>query len=137
MNPDQVIVIQGAGAIPNSSFQVTTTTAHLAVTVPTSPLYVLNRCVLNIVTGDFQCYPGTPKSFNLPWVNNGVGTVSETTKRVETLGPVTTKYKGGFTSLTANVNGTWDGHSPANLAGTLRDTQSTTIIREITVEPNP
>jgi len=71
-------------------------------------------------------------------VNNGVGSVSETTKRVETLGPVTTKFKGGFTSLTANVNGTWDGRDAANLPpGTLLDTQSTTIIREITVEPNP
>jgi hypothetical protein len=70
-------------------------------------------------------------------VNNGVGAVSETTKRVETLGPVTTKFKGEFTSKTANVDGTWDGHITANLVGTLRNTQNTTIIREVTVEPNP
>jgi hypothetical protein len=71
-------------------------------------------------------------------MKNGIGTTSETTKRVETLGPVTTKFKGGFTSLTANFSGTWDGHSPPTFPGaTLRDSHSTTIIREITVEPNP
>lgn len=95
MNPDLVIVIQGAGAIPNSAFTITSTTAHLAVTVTNSPSFLINRCVLNIVIGSFDCAPGTPKSFNLTWEMNSVGSLSEKTTRVETLGPVTTKFKGG------------------------------------------
>ncbi len=130
-------MIQGAGAIPNSAFTITSTTAHLAVTVTNSPSFLLNRCVINTVTGSFECAPETSKSFNLTWVMNGLGTVSETTKRVETMGPGTTKVQGGFMSETANVNGTWDVHSAANFPGTLLGTQSTTIMREVTVEPNP
>jgi hypothetical protein len=134
-NPDQVILFQGAGEIPNSAFTITQTTAHLAVT--TSASYFINRCVINTVTGSFVCAPGTPKSFDLTWVKNGVGTTTEKTTRVDTIGPVTTKLKGDFTIKTANVNGTWDGFSNVNVMGTLQDTQSMTFIREITVAANP
>jgi hypothetical protein len=107
-NPDQVILTQGAGAIPNSTFTITSTTAHLMVTVSNSASFLINHCIINTVTGSFDCSSlGTPKSFNLTWVVDGLGTVDETTKRVETMGPVTTKFKGTFTIETANVNGTW------------------------------
>jgi hypothetical protein len=112
-NPEQLILIQGAGAIPNSAFTITSTTAHLGpVTVSNSDSFLIVRCVINLVAGTFEC--------------------------AHTTGPVTTKFKGGFTSLTADFNRTWDGHTPDNFPGaTLRDSHSTTIIREITVEPNP
>jgi hypothetical protein len=134
-NPDQMILIQGAGTIPNSSFQITATTARLVVTTPSD--FLLNRCIVDTVAGTFVCTPGSPSSFNLTWVTNGVGSVDETTKRVETLGPITTKFKGTFKTKTAKVNGTWDEHNPPNQSGTLEDTQSMTVIREITVEANP
>jgi hypothetical protein len=53
-NPEQVILILGAGAIPNSAFTITSTTAHLAVTVTNSTSYLLISCVINRVTGDFH-----------------------------------------------------------------------------------
>jgi hypothetical protein len=138
-NPDEIILIQGAGAIPNSAFTITSTTAHLAVTVSNSDSFFLIRCVINQVAGTFECAPATDnKLFDLTWVTNGIGTVSETTQRVETLGPVTTKFKGSFTSRTADFSGTWDGHSSENLpVGNVRDSHSKTITREITVQPNP
>jgi len=37
-NPDLIILIQGAGAIPNSAFTITSTTAHLVLTTSTSYL---------------------------------------------------------------------------------------------------
>jgi hypothetical protein len=134
-NPDQIILTEGAGQIPNSAFTVTLSTAHLVLTTPAS--YFVNRCVINTITGSFACAPATPKSFDLAWVRNSIQTIDEKTTRVETIGPVTTKLKGEFTIKTANVNGTWDGHSDANSPGTLQDTHSTTIIREITVQANP
>ena len=50
-NPDQVIFIQGAGSIPNSALTLTSTAAHLAVTTTNSSSFILNRCIINIVTG--------------------------------------------------------------------------------------
>ena len=62
-----------------------------------------------------------------------VGSTTEKTKRVDVLGPVTTKFKGEFSSVTANTSGQWDTHSATNLSGTLLDTESTTTTREITM----
>ena len=134
-DPDFLILFQGAGEIPNSAFTTTATSAHLAVTTPTT--YLVNRCVVNTVSGEFSCAPTTPLTFDLTWVKNGIGTVFEHTRRRETLGPVTTKFHGEFTILTANVSGTWAGRSATNLAGNLLDTESRTHIREITVVDNP
>jgi len=136
-NPDQAILIAGAGEIPNSAFTITTTarvtTAHLAMTT-TFPII---RCVLNLITADFACAPGTPSSFDLTWVPNGLGTSSANTTQVDTFGPVTTRIKGTFTSKTTNVNGTWDAHRATNLAGSVLNTDSSTMTRQITVAPNP
>src|SRR5262249_58049418 len=74
-NPDQVILIQGAGEIPNSAFTITSTTAHLVVTTTSSFLVI--RCVINLNTGFFECDPTTPKSFDLTWGVNGFGSTDE------------------------------------------------------------
>jgi hypothetical protein len=140
-NSDQSIFIQGSGAIPNSALTFTSTSAHLAYTATGSSSFILIRCVLNNVTGTFHCDPGPPIQFDLRWVKNGLGSLVENTTWRETVGPVTTKYQGGFTSVTADFTGTWDGHTATvggiNPGGRLLDTHGTTITREITVEPNP
>jgi hypothetical protein len=128
-NADQVIMYQGAGNIPNSAFTTSLTTAHLHVTTP----FQVTRCVINNTTGDSTCAPSTPITFDLTWTRNGVASTTEKTKRIETLGPVTTKFKGEFSSVTANTSGQWDTHTATNLSGTLLDTESTTTIREITM----
>ncbi len=130
-NPDLAILYQGAGEIPNAAFTQNATTAHLNLTTPAA--FAINRCVINLNDGTFTCAASAPLTFNLSWLQNGFGSVQETTKRVETLGPVTTKVKAEFTTVTATINGTWGGRSSPNLGGDLTDSQSKTYIREITV----
>ena len=77
-NQDQVILIVGAGEIPNTALTITatiahTSTAHLAVTVTSSTAFMLNRCVINLATGLFECAPPASKSFDLTWTTNGLG----------------------------------------------------------------
>jgi hypothetical protein len=135
-NADQVILIQGAGEIPNSALTLTSSSAHLAVTTS----FPINRCIINLVTGQGTCGIAAPSSFNLTWVKNGFGSLSQKEMFRQTLGPVTTKFQGSFVSVTADVNGTWDGHTTVagpNAGGDLLDTQNTTIIREVTLAPTP
>jgi hypothetical protein len=99
--------------------------------------FEVTRCDVNIIDGTFVCNPTNPITFDLTWTVDGFGTVFEKTKRTETFGPVSTKFQGEFSSLTATVNETWDGHTNANATGYLGDTKGTTIIREVTLEPNP
>jgi hypothetical protein len=127
------ILIQGSGEIPNSAFTITTTSAHLAVTTP----FEVTRCEVNIVTGEFECGPTTPVTFDLTWTVDGFIMVHEKVKRTEVIGPVTTNIKGEFDQRSATITGTWDGRVATNMLGNLLDTQSTTAIREITLEPNP
>ena len=130
-NPDLAILYQGAGEIPNAAFTQNATNAQLNLTTPAG--YAVTRCIINLNDGTFTCAASAPLTFNLSWLQNGFGSVQETTKRVETLGPVTTKVKAEFTTVTATVNGTWGGRSSPNLGGDLTDSQSKTYIREITV----
>ncbi len=130
-NPDLAILYQGAGAIPNSAFTQGTSTAHLALTTPVD--YAITRCVVNLNTGDFACAPSTALTFDLTWLRNGFGTVHEKTRRVETLGPVTTKVNAEFSTATASVDGTFGGRTASSLSGELTDSESRTYIREITV----
>jgi hypothetical protein len=132
-NPDLAILFQGAGAIQNSDFTVTSDSAHLAVTTP----FEVTRCVVNLIDGTFVCNPTTPIKFDLTWVRNGFATIFEKSKRIETLGPLTTRIQGEFTSRTASVNGTWDVFTADENLGHLVNTQSTTVIREITMEASP
>jgi len=127
------LVIQGAGAIPNSALTMTTTSVHLAVTSTSFPVF---ECLINTMTGESTCTSGSPLSFDLTWVKNGLGITTEKTTRREILGPVTTKFQGQFVSETADVTGTWNTHPAANASlGNILDTQNTTIIREITLDP--
>jgi hypothetical protein len=48
LHPEELILFEGAGEIPNSAFTISSTTAHLAVTVTDSPSFVLLRCIINL-----------------------------------------------------------------------------------------
>jgi hypothetical protein len=133
LDPDIVILVQGAGEIPNSAFTISLTEAHLAVTTS----FPFNRCVVNIVTAVFNCDPGTPITFDLIWARNGFGSVHEKTQRTETFGPVSIRFKGEYESRTAIVNGTWTGHTALDMLGNLVDSKNNTNVREITLEANP
>jgi hypothetical protein len=131
-DPNIAILIAGAGLIPNSSLTLSLAGAHLLVTTP----FEVNRCAIDLTTGLGTCVPTTPSSFDMTWASNGFGSSIETTRRVDTLGPLTTKFNGTFMSRTATVNGTWDGHTTLAQAGDLEDTQSVTVFREITLVHN-
>jgi hypothetical protein len=132
-DPEIVILIQGAGEIPNNTFTISLTEAHLAVTTPFPSHY----CVVNIVTGVFDCEDGAPITFDLTWVGNGFGSIREKTHRTETYGPLTTVFKGEYESRTATVNGTWTDHTASDLLGNLVDSKNNLNIREITLAANP
>ena len=132
-DPDIVILIAGAGEIPNSAFVRTATSAHLALTTP----FPVTRCVVDTVTSTFDCNPYVPYRFDLTWTLNGFSSVNEKVKRTETLGPLETKFEGEFSQLSAKVSGTWTGHTVGNMMGNLVDTRNTTAIREITMKANP
>lgn len=128
-DPDFADLYQGAGEIPNTAYAHTSTTASLSLTTP--PPFV-THCRVNTVTGEFVCEESAPLSFNLSWTTNGFGSIQEKTQRTETLGPVTTKLKAEFATVTAAVSGTYGGHTATGLNGDLTDSESKTYIREIT-----
>jgi hypothetical protein len=129
-NPDLVILVQGAGEIPNSALTITATAAQLRVTTP----FPVIRCEVSLETGSFVCANRAPVTFDLTWVKSGLGAVSEKTKRTQTFGPVTTRFRGEFTQVDATVNGTWEVFTATNLLGNLVDSKNNTLIREISVE---
>jgi hypothetical protein len=97
----------------------------------TTPFEV-TRCRVNQTDGTFVCAPTSPVSFDLVWTKNGLASVFEKTTRIETLGPIETKVRGEFFSVTSSVSGTFGGHTADANQGNLIDTQSLTVIREIT-----
>ena len=128
-DPDFADLYQGAGEIPNTAYSHTATTASLSLTTP--PPFV-THCRVDLFNGTFVCEESAPLTFNLSWATNGFGSIEERTQRTEKLGPVTTRFKAEFTTLTAGVSGTYGGHTASNLNGDLTDSQSKTYIREIT-----
>ncbi len=132
-DPDIVILIQGAGEIPNGSFTITSTSAHLQLTTP----FPVNRCVVNTIDGTFTCAPTTPSTFDLTWTKNSVGSLFQKITTIQTLGPVTTRVKGQFSSLMASVDGTWDGHLADGQSGNLVDSHSKTVTREVSIDAIP
>jgi len=128
-NPDIVILVQGAGEIPNSAFTTTNTTADLNVVTP----FPVIRCEIHLVTGDFSCADTDPVAFDLTWVVNGYETVQEHISRLETLGPLTVRFAGSFDQRSALVNGSWTDNSAVDVSGNLLDTRGMTVLREITM----
>jgi hypothetical protein len=124
------LFVEGAGAIPNSALVMTSTSAHLSVTS-----FPVIECLVNAETGVSTCAEGSPRSFDLTWVKNGLGSRYEKTTRRDTFGPVTTRFSGEFVSETADVSGTWDTRDASGFSGDIMDTRNKTIIREITVAP--
>jgi hypothetical protein len=139
-NPEQIILITGAGTIANDAFTITNTTAQLSVTVSDSPpSFSFQSCIVDQNTGTVDCNPTSPESLAFTWAANGFATVVEKTDRTETFGPVTTHFKGTFSTQSANSAGTFGGHTNADSAsatGTLSQSQNMTLTKEITVPPN-
>ena len=132
-DPLFIVLTQGAGEIPNSAYTRTNTTAHLDL--PATP-FPVQRCTINLDTGEFTCVTGDTIAFDLFWEVNGFALVDQHLRRTEVTGPLTTKFRGDFLQRSALVNGTWNGNTATDMSGNLTDTKNTTVIREITMQMN-
>lgn len=127
-DPNVVILVQGAGQIPDASFAISKTTAHLAVTTP----FPATRCEINTQTGDSTCTTIGPSTFDVSWVKNGFETDVDNDHNKSIIGPITTISHGRFTRVSASTNGTWDGHTTvADSQGFLENTRQTIVTRDI------
>lgn len=129
-DPDIITLVQGAGEIPNDAYTTSSTTANL--TLESTPFPVIH-CEVNLITAEFTCVEGPSIAWNLTWEANGFAEVEEHIKRIEKIGPLTIRSKGGYHQRSALVNGTWNGNTADDMMGNLLDTRSLTIIREITM----
>lgn len=132
-DPTFIVLLQGAGEIPNGAYTRSNTTAHLLL--PSTP-FPTNSCTVNVETAEFVCVEGPSIAFDLTWEQNGFAEVEERTRRREKIGPLTTTFNGSFSQRSALVNGTWNGDTAVDMSGHLLDTTSTTVIREIVMEMN-
>jgi len=133
-DPVIIVLTQGAGAIPNSAYTRTNDTAHLLLA---STPFDITRCTVNTDTGDVNCVTGGPSiAFDLFWELNGFASVDVYERRTEVTGPLTTKFTGNFLERSALVNGTWNGNTANDISGHITDTESKTVIREITMQMN-
>ena len=134
-NSDLVTLIQGSGEIPNSAFNAppNLTTARLAVTTP----FPVILCEVDITVGNFICWEAPPVTFDLTWTRAGLWETSETFSRRTTLGPVTVKEQGQYMQRDAAVAGNWGDYVTTGMLGELRDAKKGTVVREITIQPNP
>ncbi len=127
-DPNVVILITGAGAIPNNTFSISSSAAHLAVTTPFSG----QRCEINTSTGDSTCTDNGPSTFDVTWAKNGFEIDIDNNHSKQILGPVTTITHGKFTRVSADTNGTFDGHTTQTPSqGFLEDTKSLTVTRDV------
>jgi hypothetical protein len=124
----------GQGEIPNSAFNITSTSARLTVTT-TDSLFVL-RCVITGIIGlpgggGYTCAPSTtPVTFDLTWTKDGYGSIYATGKSVETVGSAVTRYQREDNRVTAKASGTWsemNTHSGINMIADLTTLQVVTI----------
>ncbi len=130
-DPNVVILVEGAGAIPSSALTIDPNgaSAHLAVTTPFQPIL----CQINTSTGVSTCDFTTPSTFDITWAKNGFETTSDHDTLSTTIGPFTEVSHGTFSRVSASTNGTWDGHTTSpNSQGFMEDSHSTIVTRDIT-----
>lgn len=66
-DPRHVVLVQGAGEIPQAAFTAGRDGAQLNVVTPFETL----RCLVDIEEGSFDCVPGQPLAFALSWTRDG------------------------------------------------------------------
>ena len=129
-----IFSIGDAGEIPNSAFTIDSSSAQLTVTTPDS--YSVTRCVFNNDIGEVTCGPTGPSTFDLSWTKDGSWVFEEDVTRIETSESRMVRTHGRFDQVKANVSGTWDEYSGANMTGFLTDSESATLLRENKLQSN-
>jgi hypothetical protein len=135
-NSNQTIYIVSEEAeIPANAFTTNSTFAHLALTTPDT--YPITRCVVDNETGEYTCEPTDPRTFDLSWLANDDSSDRSNATTVDIIGSVITRSSGRFDSVSATVNGTWDGRSAANMSGFLIHVENSSLFKNTRVQANP
>jgi hypothetical protein len=126
-DPRHVVLVQGAGEIPNAAFAVGRDGAQLNVVTPFETL----RCLVDIEDGSFDCAPGPALAFELVWTRIGQEREWQQTVSEVRLGPLTVRSQGQFEQRSASVGGTFAGLPAVGGLGNLVDTRGATVTREV------
>jgi hypothetical protein len=92
---------------------------------------------VDITVGNFICGEGSPVTFDLTWTRTGLWETSSTFSNRTTLGPVTAKEQGQYMQREAAAAGNWGGYNTTGMLGELREARKGTVLREISIQPNP
>jgi len=132
-DPRHVVLVQGAGEIPNDAFAVSRDGAQLNVVTPFETV----RCRVDIENGSFDCAPGPALAFALVWA--GIGQEREWRQTVSEvrMGPLTVRSQGQFEQHSATVAGSFAGLPAVGALGNLIDTRGASVTREVRMRTAP
>lgn len=126
-DPRHVVLVQGAGEIPNDAFAVNRDGAQLNVVTPFETV----SCLVDIENGSFDCATGPALAFALVWTRIGQEREWRQTVSEVRLGPLTVRSQGQFELSSATVAGSFGGLPTSGVLGQLIDTRGATVTREV------
>jgi hypothetical protein len=132
-DPRYIVLIAGAGEIPNSAFTVDRTGARLVVLTGFETV----RCLVDLETGLFDCAPGPVQAFDLAWTRDGLFVEWEQKVSESRLGPLVVRAQGQYEQRSAQVAGTFGGLPMRGPLGQLTDTRGATVTRELSIKARP
>jgi hypothetical protein len=132
-DPRYVVLIQGAGMIPDGAFVVGRNGARLNVSTPFETL----RCVVDTELGHLECASGPAQAFELAWTRNGVESEWLQELREYRLGPLVLRSRGEFEQRAASVTGRFGGLPLDGALGSLIDTTGTMVQRGLSIKVAP
>jgi hypothetical protein len=132
-DPRHVVLVQGAGEIPNGAFTVGRDGAQLNLVTPFETV----RCLVDIEDGTFDCTGAPALAFELSWTRNGFETLWEQRVSDYRLGPLQVRQQGQFEERSATVTGTFGGFPTSGGVGKLIDTRGASATREVRMKSTP
>lgn len=132
-DPRLVVLVQGAGEIPNAAFTVDRDGAQLNVVTPFDTV----RCVVDIEDGAFDCASAPALAFALSWARIGLEREWRQTVSEVRMGPLTVRSQGQFELTGATVHGSFGGLPTSGALGNLIDTKGASVTREVRMRAAP
>lgn len=128
-----VVLVQGAGEIPNAAFTVDRDGAQLNVVTPFETV----RCLVDIEDGTFDCTSGPAQAFTLSWARIGLEREWQQTVSEIRMGPLTVRSQGQYELTSATVAGALGGLPTSGALGNLIDTKGASVTREVRMKTAP
>lgn len=132
-DPRHVVLVQGAGEVPNAAFTVDHDGAQLNVLTPFETV----RCLVDIEDGNFDCAGAPALDFALRWSRIGLEREWQQTVSEVRMGPLTVRSRGQFERTAAAVDGRFGGLSTTGASGNLFDTRGASVTREVRMKTAP